>query len=239
MGAPNLGHKRAFIQSMKTFEPGVVSVRPLAADFSSVPDWQKLIAAAPLWKDNIPGFLKTSNQGSSSECAAYAMTSIIEYTRRKHEGVMDQIDPHPLYLEAKKIDGLPGVKGTTLHAVVQAAQILGLIPPVDEDSFLYVNADMLAGAIFRYDVVLCSFDITENWMRPTPDGWIPEGGKIIGGHAMVAADYNLVNQGRYIPYYGFEGSWDESWGWRGKVRVTPEQLREQFTGGLVWNYKKG
>ena len=216
------------------FTPGLILPKPTDRTFLASP--LPLDVPAPLAIDTRHELLESSDQGSSSECAAYAMAGFIEHRNRLLFDKLDQIDPHPIYLRAKQIDGSPGQAGTTLHAVVQAAEDLGLIPAVDKDTFRFVNADQYPMAIFKRRVVLISFLITDAWMHPTADGWIPDGGNELGGHAVLGCGYDNTYQSapRFV-----QNSWGKRHGWRGFNRMTKTQFHASYMGGLIWNYKQG
>lgn len=176
-----------------------------------------------------PQLLESSDQGSSSKCAAYGVAGWLEYYNWKYKGVTQQIDPNPIYKRAKQIDGEPNADGTTLDAVVQAIQDLGLISKLDASRIRYVEAKDAQQCLHRYGPILSAFTITDKWGKATPDGWIPDGGREIGGHAVLLCAYSNIDK---IPYYGFQNSWGDQ-GWRGFNRVTFPTFDAQFNYGLV------
>ena len=216
------------------FTPGLIFPKPTDRKFLASP--LPLDVPAPEAWDTRHALLESSDQGSSSECAAYAMAGFIEYRNRILFDKLDQINPAPIYKEAKRLDGEPNQPGTTLHAVVQAAENLGLIPVVDKDTFQFVNADQYPLACFKHGVVLISFLITDAWMHPTADGWIPDGGRELGGHAVLGCGYDdtYISKPRFV-----QNSWGEDHGWRGFNRMTQAQFNSSYMGGLIWNYKQG
>jgi len=179
--------------------------------------------------------LPPNDQGSSQACAAYAMAGCIEFHNWRTYGTAIQVDPAPIYARAKQIDGLgDGVEGTTLEAVVQASQDLGLLSWVDNATIRDISHPLeIKRALHRNGVLLAAFEITDQWMHASPDGWIPEGGEKIGGHACVLCAYDQVSA---RPFYGFQGSWGEQ-GWRGFNRLSPQQFAEQFIYALAFSYK--
>lgn len=176
--------------------------------------------------------LPSSNQGNSQKCAAYAMAGWLEFYNWKYKGIAEQINPDPIYDRAKQIDGEP-VQGTTLEAVLQAAQDLRLISEIDTTSIRQVNARGVTQAIHRYGVVLAAFNITENWMDARPNGWISEGGLDYGGHAVILCGYSLVDN---PSWYALQNSWGEENGWRGFNRLTTDLFDTQFLYGLIWDF---
>ena len=188
---------------------------------------------APLRIDHRCELLDSSNQGETSQCAAYAMAGVIEYERWKWAGVQAQVDPSPIYRKAKELDEIDG-EGTTLEAVLQAASLLALIPEIAPGSIRVIeSAADVRQALHRYDVVLAGFEIDEGWFHVTADGWIRKGRTPQGGHAVLLCGY-ADDAERWL---GLQNSWgSEGYGWRGFCRIAPELFVEQFRYGLVWDY---
>lgn len=198
---------------------------------------RKLVAAAPVTYvtprlvDLRAQLLPSNNQGTSSECAAFALAGCLEFHNWKREGVAEQIDPYPIYKRAKEIDEMPNVEGTTLEAAVQAAMDLGLLSWLDNAGIREViSADQVKRAMHRSGVLLAAFNITDQWSFADAEGWIPEGGQMAGGHAVCLCSYDQVFS---RPYFGFQGSWGNQ-GWRGFNRLSPEQFRMQFSYALAF-----
>jgi len=179
--------------------------------------------------------LSASNQGDTPKCAAYAMAGWLEFYNWKYKGIAEQIDPDPIYARAKQLDGEPTAEGTTLECVLQAAQDLNLISTVDTASIRHVKTSGVQQALHRYGVILSAFDITEQWGSATANGWIPEGGLSLGGHAVVLCGYSVIDT---PPWYAIQNSWGEQQGWRGFNRVSPELFNQQFNYGLVWDFQE-
>ncbi|OHD25567.1 MAG: hypothetical protein A2Y38_07990 [Spirochaetes bacterium GWB1_59_5] len=184
----------------------------------------------PAHIDRRPEMLPPSNQGVFPHCAAYAMAGVLEYHNWKW-GTYGQIDPLPIYKRAKEIDGLGGGDGTTLEAVLQAAQVLGLMHNLNPDSVREVSSpNDVKQALHRYGVLLAAFAVTDEWSYAQPDGWIPDGGRNVGGHAVCLVGYSTAETPHW---YGIQNSWGGQ-GWRGFNRLTEEQFRDQFQYALCW-----
>lgn len=190
-------------------------------------------ANVPLRIDHRCALLETSNQGPTSECAAFAMAGAIEYEAWKWLGIYQQVDPHPIYVRAKEIDDIDG-EGTTLYDALVAAQDLHLIDPIDEESIrILTSPSEVRQAIHRYDVVLAGFNICNGWDNIGPSGWVRRGDTLKEGHAVLLCGYAQDNE----QWYAMQGSWGaDDYGWRGFVRITPDQFAEQFLYGIVWDY---
>jgi len=179
----------------------------------------------------IPGrslMLTTSNQGLTFECAAYAITSKIERDNWKETGIAKQIDPHPVYIGAKKIDGIEG-EGTTLDAVFVSAQKLGLIKP-DAKPIIIQDVQTARRCLHKYGCVVVGMMIDNGWMKAQPNGWVFPGTEVLGGHATAYCEY--AND--YDSYDAVQGSWGEKDGWRGFIRMEHSLFNQQFVYGIVW-----
>ena len=188
----------------------------------------------PAWIDLRPQLLSASDQGSLPQCAAYAMAGIIEFANWKYHDRYEQIDPQPIYSRAKQLDAMPELSGTTLEAVLQAAQELDLMPPLGTERLRTVStADEVQSAVHRYGVILAAFQITDQWAFAQKDGWIPDGGRRIGGHAVLICGYHATENPAWI---AIANSWGEKQGWRGFNRLNLPTFREQFEYGLVFDF---
>lgn len=188
----------------------------------------------PEHHDRRPEMLPASDQGQTPKCAAYAMAGCIEWYNWKFRDSKAQVDPDPIYARAKLIDGIPDASGTTLDAVIHAAVDLGLAP-IDLSSLTVVSIQDVKRALHRHDIMLSAFQITQGWVNASPGGWIGGDNTLLGGHAVDLIGYSDVEQPQWV---GVENSWgDELYGWRGFVRMTPQQFADQFQYGIVWDYK--
>lgn len=191
-------------------------------------------AAVPTFMDYRDQMLESSNQGSTSQCAAYAVAGFVEWLNWRYNGVRAQVDPNPIYAEAKAIDGFPDVAGTTLEAAVTAATHLQLLS-IDIGSMRCVrDAADVKRALHRYGPVIAGFSITSGWQSPTADGWITPGGNVLGGHGVVITGYSdLTSEPSYV---GVQNSWgDNSYGWNGFCRMSPAQFEAEFSYALVFD----
>lgn len=189
----------------------------------------------PLHIDRRPELLTASNQGESPKCVGYGLAGWREYYRWKYDGIMEQIDPSPIYDRAKQIDNYPNEDGTSLEAGLQAAQDLGIMSAVAQESIREVTTAFdVKQALHRYGVVLAAFQATDEWSNPDAGGWMKPGGQKLGGHCVLLCGYSDVE----VPnYFALQNSWGEEIGWRGFVRMSPEQFQQEFEYGLTWEFK--
>ena len=215
-----------------SFVPGLLPRRPTDRRFLSAPLSGTAVYVVPATVDLRPQLLSSSDQGETPKCAAYAMAGWLEFYNWKYKGIAQQIDPDPIYVRAKQLDGEPTLAGTTLECVLQAAQDLSLISGVDTASIRYVPAGGVQQALHRYGVILSAFSITDKWSNASPDGWLLGGGMDLGGHAVVTCGYSAVD----TQWFAIQNSWGESQGWRGFNRMSPATFNAQFNYGLVWDF---
>jgi hypothetical protein len=227
-----MGNQPSTNKSTMNFKPGLILApwKPYTL-LAAAPDSYR----APLWVDYRAELLQTSDQGNTQQCAAYAMAGWLEHYRWKFDGITEQIDPAPIYARAKEIDGYPGVEGTTLQAVVQAAQDLKLLANVSGIREL-TGPKKVKRALHRYGPILAAFSATDKWSQAKPNGWMENGGAYVGGHAGLLCGYS-DDQKNDRPYLSLQGSYGPGSGWQGFVRMSPEQFEQEFYYGLIWDNK--
>jgi len=223
--------------TLKDFKPGLILTPPAKR---TIPRLTRLPLAGPgapivtpATLDARSRLLRSSNQGPSSECVLNALCGLAEFINWREHGTTAQLDPHPAYLRAKLIDGMPDVEGTTLEAGLQAMIDLGLISGVDAASIRGVSnpADVMR-ALHVYDVMLCAFTITSGWFKAGGDGWVIRGGAAAGGHAVLGVGYSIPQD-----FFSFQNSWADTWGNRGFGRISWGQFNEEFQYGLIFDRK--
>jgi hypothetical protein len=226
-----MGNQPSTNKPAMNFKPGLILApwKPYTL-LAAAPDSYR----APLFIDHRAELLQASNQGDSQKCAAYAMAGWLEHYRWKNEGIAEQIDPDPIYARAKEIDGYPGTEGTTLQAVVQAAQDLKLLANVSGVREL-TGPKKVMQALHRYGVILGAFSATDKWGKAAPDGWMENGGAYVGGHAVLICGYSNLPGER--PYLSIQNSWGSEVGWQGFERMSPLQFEQEFYYGLIWDNK--
>lgn len=217
-----------------TFIPGLLDRKPTDKRHRplSSPSGYRL----PLHIDRRDELLTASNQGQTSQCVAYALAGWLEFYRWKYNGNADQVDPEPIYKRAKQIDGHPNSDGTSLEAGLQAAQDLNLMSAVSQESIREVTTlEEVKQALHRYGVVFGAFNATDEWGYAKPDGWMQEGGHLLGGHAVLICGFSDLPEEK--AYVSLQNSWGEDVGWRGFCRMSPAQFNSEFQYGLLWDFK--
>ena len=208
-----------------TFEPGLIPENEEINLASG--DMLEGSLDVPPWIDNMPGLLQSSDQGMSSECAAYAMAGYVEFQRWKDRLSYEQIRPRPIYKMAKQIDEKPDVKGTTLGAVHEAARVMGFISE-DAGPTVFRTLHELYAAIQLQGVALVGLKIDDGWNKSTAAGWIKKGKTTLGGHAVLACSYSKKKN-----WIGFQNSWGPRRGYKGFMRMKTDLFKEQFIYGIT------
>ena len=180
----------------------------------------------PRWIDSRPYCLVASDQGKTSQCAAYSVAGWLETRNWRTTHVAEQVDAAPIYAEAKRIDGTSS-EGTYLTSVAQAVQNLKLVQGTIRSAEVR-TLDDLQFALHRDAVCLGAFMATRGWNACDPKtGWIGGSSEAVGGHAVLMCWYQ---DGKGV---GWQNSWSPTWGMQGFGRMTEAQFREQWLGGLA------
>ena len=179
--------------------------------------------------------IPTSDQGNTSQCAAYAASGkgeSLEYQRRH---IYQQKDPGPVYARAKQLDGDPNGEGTDLISVVRAAKELGYIPANLVETVTY-NIDDLPTALLDGPQIV-GMQITDEHNDCDPvTGRIAEYAdpKKLGGHAVLWNFFDVDG----AEGVGWQGSWGLRWGcqnprFRGMGRMSVAQAKRQFMYAII------
>lgn len=174
------------------------------------------------------------DQGSKPYCAAYSASNFAESVLWRKKGYPVAIDPDPLYLHAKTIDGDPTGDGTYLECTLEALLAKGyfdkgLCRVKTFGGSRFFSGDGLASvknAIHRYGCCIAGFQITGEWFDPK--GGVIRGNvkSPEGGHAVTLVGYD--RDGVLIL-----NSWGESYAHKGFVYITNKAFNEQFMYGAV------
>lgn len=162
------------------------------------------------------------DQGQTPECVAFTSTSVLlhqEFTEHKH---YYQFDPHWLYAECKKIDGIPG-DGTVYRAALQVMQKQGLLAHMSGTTtrmFTIANYARLAtvqeikeAVLYANGVVAYGSDIDSNWYKCPPSGILGKpNDQIIGGHEVSVEGWDDTIAGGALL---IKNSWGLGWGYDG------------------------
>lgn len=175
------------------------------------------------------------DQGAKPYCAAYSASNFAESVLWRKLGYRVEIDPDPLYLHAKTIDGDPTGDGTYLECTLDALLEKGYFDrgtckvKTFGGSVLGLGSNGLASvknAIHRYGVCIAGFNITGEWFNPK--GGVIRGAEKSpeGGHAVTLVGYDA--DGVLIM-----NSWGKDYAHEGKVYITNKAFEDQFMYGSV------
>ena len=163
------------------------------------------------------------DQGHLGSCTGNAATKCISFPGfwRKSKPVLssdlaaDEQLAIGVYSDATKIDGAPGVypptdTGSSGLAVAKVLQSRGLISS-------YQHAFSLEAALtaIASRPVIVGIAWHQDMFQPDSRGFVRPTGGIAGGHEFCVDQISV--SGRYV---GFSNSWGESWGIKGRARIT-------------------
>lgn len=155
------------------------------------------------------------NQGSTSECVAYAWTHWLE------DGPVYQapaphpiVNPNTVYKEAQKIDEWPGenYNGTSVRAGAKILQSLGFI-----QNYLWAyDVNTLANTVLNIGPVVVGTVWYRNMFFPNKTtGLVTASGNIVGGHAYVITGVDTKKR-----LFRIKNSWGRNWGLNGRAFIS-------------------
>ena len=221
-----------FKKEKETGFPGCV---PSPVDYRDVPlgSIQKEFRALPE-EYKTPYVLRISHQGIKPHCVGYSCATMKEEKERREQNFMD-FDGDWIYLECKKIDGAPNIKGTFFRAGLKVLKSKGAKPlEQNEDAakfriggFARVSTDFesIKQAIMEYGVLLAGF-------RGSNEGWVnehikpPAPGERQWGHAVSLIGWNK-------DYIIGQNSWGAGWGDAGFFYIPKNYLPFEAWAVLV------
>ncbi|MCX5704433.1 MAG: C1 family peptidase [Candidatus Omnitrophica bacterium] len=187
--------------------------------------------------DWAPKMSPVRDQGEEGVCVGFATaTGMKEYQELLDYEKLVELSPRFVYAEAKKIDGVPGLEGTTIRAAMQVLRNLGVC---QEKFWPYKShqkdkpKEGASGNAKKFCVVTYARILNFNELRmslatkgpvvlgikvfkgmlKTKTGIVPmpkKGERSLGGHAICAVGYDdekgLVK---------FKNSWSNKWGEKG------------------------
>ena len=170
------------------------------------------------------------NQGQTPECACYSESAILAASYWRAKDIQTTFDSDAMYRAAKTYDGDPG-DGTTLEAVASVAENISFTPsgeiPVLTTAMV-ADPDQIIYAVHKYGFCWVGMDISENWMNVGADGRIMDGGKQIGGHAVVVVGYS-----RKCGLIKILNSWGPNWGAGGFCYLSFAEFAREFGYGMT------
>lgn len=189
---------------------------------------------APVTVDLRDYCTQTENQGDKPWCAAYAAAGMAENITWRRDDFITEIDPGPIYADAKKIDGDPNGEGTSLTAVLKVLLNRGIFDP-NVCKIQVINGNRSTAmeevkyAIHKFGVMLGGLNITEEWYLCGPNKTSITGKsnrRSLGGHAILICGYN--KDGVII-----HNSWGEAWGSYGFALITWDEFIREFIYGAT------
>ena len=187
------------------------------------------------------------DQGDEGVCVGFAVASgMKEYQEFLDYQKLVLLSPRFVYSEAKKIDGMPGLEGTTIRASMQVLKNIGICQEkfwpyqphqkdkpkvgakVNAQKFLIItyarilNLNELRLSLFSKGSCVLGVEVFEGMLK-TKTGVVPLPKKnetSLGGHAIAACSYD--DEKKLIK---FKNSWSTRWGDKGFGYLSYEYIQ--------------
>lgn len=159
------------------------------------------------------------DQGETSECVGYSRVHWLEDGPvLHHRETPPVVDPHFIYVEARKIDEWEGedYDGTSVRAGVKVAQSLGFVA----EYRWAMTAQEVAVAVLEVGPVVVGTVWTEDMFHPDSEGKIRPTGRASGGHAYLLNGYDSRSG-----YFRIKNSWGRGWGANGFAYIHIDDLQ--------------
>jgi len=186
------------------------------------------------------------NQGSEPKCVAFSSASLKMHQEFKEHKKYYTFDPHWLYAECKKLDGIPNEDGTYIRVALKIMQDRGYLAKAeryklkDDTNFKiekYVrlrSKQQIKEAVYHVGPVLFGIIVDEGIYSPVR-GVVPEPrGKTLGGHAMIIVGYDdkkkcEKSRGAFL----VKNSWGKEYGSKGFIWL-PYSHFDHYEGWDAW-----
>ena len=186
------------------------------------------------------------NQGAEPKCVAFSTASLKMHQEFKEHKKYYTFDPHWLYGECKKVDGIPDVGGTYLRVALKIVQENGYLAKAEryklkkdtgfkiEKYVRLTSKQQIKEAIYHVGPVVFGIAVDEGIYKPVR-GIVPEpGGENLGGHAMTITGYddNKKCQGSRGAFL-IKNSWGRNYGSKGYIWL-PYSHFDHYEGWDAW-----
>ena len=169
------------------------------------------------------------DQGTTSECVAYASASMKTHQEFVEHKKYYTFDPAWLYALCKEQDGIPDLDGTYIRVAMDIMQGLGFLAKAEkyklkDDHYFKIenyvrltSTQQVFEALYHVGPVIGGFMVDDSWFNTGPDGIIPEANGVThGGHAVAICGYNKSKKchdstGAFL----IKNSWGTDWGRKG------------------------
>lgn len=162
------------------------------------------------------------DQGREGACVGFAWAH--ELAARPHVVPTDDSTARSIYRRAQQLDEWPGeaYSGTSVLAGVKACRELGYYP---EFRWAFGPDDVISAIGWAGPVVL-GVPWYESMYDTDPDGYVSIGGRVVGGHAILA--YSVSVKGGFVRW---QNSWGPGYGHNGVGRLRFADLARLLSEG--------
>lgn len=157
------------------------------------------------------------DQGSTSQCVAYAFVHYIHHGPLTYPGKLPVINQTELYKEAQKIDEWPGenYEGTSVRAGAKILQQRGFI----SSYYWGMSTEELKQAVLNIGPVVVGCNWYSAMDYPDANGFVKAAGWPRGGHAFLIDEVDLKKK-----YVRCKNSWGRNWGKKGYFYLNFDDL---------------
>lgn len=170
---------------------------------------------------------KTLDQGSTSQCVAYAWTRFL--TTHPIVNAKPHLPPAVIYQMAQRIDEWPGENydGTSVRAGAKVLQAAGYL---SEYRWAH-DVEQVWQHVLMHGPVVMGTDWHRDMFMPDRNGFIQPTGRIDGGHAWLIIGGNRAKKNPLFPddnsgAFRLINSWGDNWGQKGKAWILGSDLQK-------------
>lgn len=156
------------------------------------------------------------DQGKEGACVGFAWSHELDMTPIAVPGIDDPFAQR-IYKRAQQLDEWVGedYSGTSVLAGAKAVGELGYL---DEYRWAFGIDDVIL-TISHHGPVVLGVNWYYDMYFPDPNVYIRPSGRLVGGHAILAAAYDHESREVWLV-----NSWGNDWGWHGLCRIRVEDL---------------
>lgn len=157
------------------------------------------------------------DQGTTSQCVAYAWIHWLEDGPILQEGPVPIINPAILYTDAQRVDEWPGedYDGTSVRAGAKVLTTRGFI----KSYYWAFSLSEMVATLLNLGPMVVGTNWYEEMFTPDEMNFIHPNGAIAGGHAFLLDGVNLDRS-----TFRIKNSWGRTWGYDGFALISFQDM---------------